>query len=261
MMRKIALFILCCFGLFLFSCKKDVKIEEKPDETKTQPASLVVNFSATANNKAIEPNDVWYKNSSDDGFTISLFNYYISNIKLTKQDGTIFAEPESYHLIQHINGSTSFTIANVPVGTYKSIEFLIGVDSLRNISGAQTGALDVANQMFWDWDTGYIFLKLEGEYYSVETPNSNFYAIHIGGFLGEHSCLQKASFDLAAPIVAKGGKSSTLKYKVSVDEIFDGPQKIGFDYYYGQVKFGPKIFRDISLNYIDIFQVESVTNP
>ena len=40
--------------------------------------------------------------------------------------------------------SLNFTIKDVPYGKYKSVEFLIGVDSVRNFSGAQYGALAVS---------------------------------------------------------------------------------------------------------------------
>jgi hypothetical protein len=239
----------------VFSCEKDVAIIAEPEDIT--PASLTISFEAVVNNTVVVPNTVWY---SDDNFTINTLNYYISNVKLKKSDGTVYAEPDSYHLIKHGEGINSFTITNLPDGAYTGIEFLIGVDSLRNISGAQTGALDVAEQMFWDWNTGYIFLKLEGEYISAEVPNGNFYAIHIGGFEGEFSCLQKVTLPLNTNVVAKKGRKCKINFETNVEELFDNPKKIGFDYYYGQLKYGPQIFTDISRNYTDMFSIKSVTN-
>ena len=37
----------------------------------------------------------------------------------------------------------------------------LGVDSLRNVTGVQTGALDPAMDMYWTWNTGYVMAKLE----------------------------------------------------------------------------------------------------
>ncbi len=69
----------------------------------------------------------------------------------------------------------------MPTGNYTGISYLIGVDSTRNVSGAQTGALAETNGMFWEWNTGYIFLKLEGT-----SPQSgeadHVIQYHIGGF-------------------------------------------------------------------------------
>jgi hypothetical protein len=62
------------------------------------------------------------------------------------------------------------------------MEFMIGVDSARNNSGAQTGALDPTNGMFWSWSTGYIMAKFEGT--SAQSPAAaNALKFHIGGFI------------------------------------------------------------------------------
>jgi hypothetical protein len=57
----------------------------------------------------------------------------------------------------------------------------LGVDSIRNVSGIQTGALDPLKGMFWTWNSGYVMAKLEG---SSESSNSagNRFTYHIGGF-------------------------------------------------------------------------------
>lgn len=112
--------------------------------------------------------------------TMTTLNYYISNIKLQQADGTWWSEEESYHLIKVGENTTpSITISNVPAGRYTNIQYMIGVDSLRNVSGAQTGALSPANSMFWNWNTGYIFVKAEGS--SDAAPNGIF-KYHLGGF-------------------------------------------------------------------------------
>lgn len=134
-----------------------------------------------------------YTNANGDTFKVTKFNYYISNIKLTKSDGSVFKETESYHLVQESNpASKAFTIANVPYGTYTAISFMIGVDSTRNVSGAQTGALDQANGMFWSWSSGYIMAKFEGT--SPQSPATNHaLTFHVGGFSGANSVLKDAS--------------------------------------------------------------------
>ena len=86
--------------------------------------------------------------------------------------------------------SKHFTIPNVPVGDYTGITFTIGVDSLRNVAGAQSGALDPSNNMFWSWNTGYIFLKMEGT--SPESP-SKALVFHVGGFMKPYNAIRTVS--------------------------------------------------------------------
>jgi len=249
-----------CFGILLkwllfTSCVKDTKIEpEQP--VKKDSTQLIVDFTAIANNEKLALTTKTYTNSSGDFFSVNMFNYYVSNVKLINVDGSVYIEPESYHLIKHTDGKTSFTIEKLPQGDYTQIEFLIGVDSIRNISGAQVGALDVANQMFWEWESGYIFLKLEGNYVSSSVTIEEAYAIHIGGFKGKFKCLQTAMLNFNTTLNAVGSKPSKIHINTVIDEIFKTPKHIGFDSYYGAI--GDPMFKSISENYKDMFVIAGV---
>lgn len=92
-------------------------------------------------------------------------------------------ELNSYHLInEEGTASKSFSFFVMPT-QYNSLSFLIGVDSLKNVSGAQTGGLDPLNGMFWTWNTGYIMFKMEGNSPSSSVVNNKI-EYHIGGFSG-----------------------------------------------------------------------------
>src|SRR5262249_39442029 len=155
-MNKITFVALLGLTLLLNACKKDTIVEDPQPElpplaNTNDSTSLMVSFTAIANNKTLRPVYGTYSNTSKDGFTVTKFNYYISNIKLYRDNGTVYVEPESYHIIKHVDSLTSFSINRLPEGTYNRVEFLIGVDSLRNVSGAQKGALDPKHEMFWTW--------------------------------------------------------------------------------------------------------------
>lgn len=242
-------------GLLTSSCKKDQPVTPEPDKT---PATVAVSFSAIVNGKALVINNVTYTNTSGDDFSISRFNYFVSLVKLKRADGSFYAEKESYHLIKHGSGLTSFTLNGVPPGDYTSIEFLIGVDSTRNVSGAQTGALDPGNEMFWDWNTGYIFFKLEGDYKTSKLQEKEGYAIHIGGFTGEYNVLQTYSTTFPQTFTVKPAQQARIFFKTNADEIFETPTRIGFDYYYSNITL--KTFWMFSANYKDMFSIDKLEN-
>lgn len=204
------------FAITLFSCKKDAEILIPDNKTKndTSKTSLVFKFEVEVNGQSLMSNSQWFTLANGDSFTVSKFNYYISNIKLKRDDGTIFSETESYHLNQHLENITSFAIQNVPFGTYTQIEFEIGVDSLRNHSGAQVGALDIGNGMFWTWNSGYIFFKLEGDYKTQSMTEKSDYAFHIG----TDELLKKCSFNLSTNITAKKDKQSVVTFNANIAE-------------------------------------------
>ena len=155
-----------------------------------------------------------YTTAQNEEIKISIFNYWITNIVLVREDGTEFVEAESYRLIRGDKASTQhFHIMNVPAGTYKAIKFMVGVDVPRNTSGAQTGALDptTSGDMFWNWNTGYIQAKLEGTSpQSTELNNAVIY--HIGGVKAGEETPRNVSIDFPQNMVV-GEKAGAVKIK------------------------------------------------
>ncbi len=252
-------FYIVVLPIILFSsCVKDTKIEPVPSEPSV-PGEVIFKFRAKVKNEDLVPETKMYTNATEDSFTVTKFNYYISNIRLTREDGSVYVESESYHLMEHVTGNTSFAMKQVPPGNYRKVEFLIGVDSLRNVSGVQQGDLNPGRGMFWNWEQGYLFFKLEGAFNTSNTPLTADYAIHVGGFAGPYACLQKCTFNTTQPVFVTGGKRSSVYYNVQIDEVFVTPKRIGFDYYYANTG-TEKIFRDISINYKDMFVIYKIEN-
>ena len=142
-----------------------------------------------------------------DTLNFSMFKYYVSNFRLKDTDGNWWSHPESYFLLDLSNGtSASATIENVPVGTYTEMSYMLGVDSARNVSGAQSGALSVTNGMFWSWTTGYIMIKTEG---TSPQAGSGSFAFHLGGFEGSNNIVTTKTVDFSALNleVKEGGNS------------------------------------------------------
>lgn len=218
-------------------CKKDSKTESPTptptpapnpgNENKTGGLSLFFENKVDSVGLAFDKD---YVNTNGDTFSISKFNYFISNIVLIKSDGSTFAEPESYHLVKHSDQTTYWiNLKNVPVGSYKSVKFTLGVDSARNVSGAQTGDLSMttASDMFWSWNTGYIFFKLEGK-----APRSGDSGkrleYHIGGIGGTYKAQRTMSFNISEPAEVSSSISPKVHFFTNVNKIFDGKTKIDF---------------------------------
>lgn len=255
-MFKIKTFVSLLFvSLLILSCKKDTEIVV-PDAAK-EP-TVAFNFKALVDNAPLVPNTKWYKNANNDSFCVTKLNYYISNLKFRRDDGSVYSEPNSYHIIKHVEGVTSFTVSNLPEGHYNQIEFLIGVDSVRNISGAQTGDLSPDSLMFWDWSTGYIFFKFEGQYKNTATPIADYYSMHIGGFKAPDNFIKKCTFNLSTHLIAEKNKQSKVFYNTSINEIFTNPIVVDFATY-ASVGGGRKA-HEISDNYKDMFTIDHIEN-
>lgn len=174
------------------ACKKDET--ETPSNTTDGTVNIAFSHVFGTNMLPFSLGKQFVHTKSGDTLNFSTFRYYVSNFKLKKSDGSWWSEPESYYLVDlSLPASLNIQLRNVPAGTYTDMSYTMGVDSLRNVSGAQTGALSVSNGMFWSWNSGYIMLKAEGS-----SPNSSTgsFSYHLGGFSGQFNIVtvKSASF-------------------------------------------------------------------
>lgn len=168
-----------------------------------------------------------YTTTAGDEFTLSTFKYYLSNITLRKADGSEYVVPESYFLVDVAQPtSTSFSLSDIPAGDYTSVKFTIGVDSARNVSGAQTGALAPSQGMFWNRDLGYIFLKLAGT--SPESADGKL-TFDIGGFKRPNKALRTVSPSLnGVTLQIRPERHPSMHLEADVLALFEGVHDIRF---------------------------------
>ena len=184
-------------------------------------ANLNITFVNTINNIPVILDSTTYTNCWNENFTISKLKYYISHVQLQQADKKIIPEQNSYHLINEEDTVSKSILLYMPPATYTSLSFLIGVDSLMNVSGAQTGALDPLNGMFWTWNNGYIMFKLEGSS-PQSTAVNNKLAYHIGGFAGTDKVLRTLTLQFNGDkVVLKKESTTTLIIQVDIGKIWN----------------------------------------
>jgi hypothetical protein len=238
--------------VFLFTgCKKDPEtIEPKQPE-----GTVEINVTNVAGNQLLALGTGTYINQNDT-FTVNRYLYYISNIKLFRDDNFTYIEKESYHLLDQADTtSCKFTLKEVPYGNYTGIEFIIGVDAARNVSGAQTGALDPIHAMFWSWSQGYIFAKMEGT--CASAPLGGF-TYHIGGFEGVGNSIVSAKPSFNGKHLHVSENPNKIYLKSDIMEWFKTPITIDFASH-GAVMSGKKS-AEIANNYADMFTVSAITH-
>ncbi|WP_276483868.1 MbnP family protein [Paraflavitalea pollutisoli] len=164
--------------------------------TYTVPAQLVLQFDNRVAGRKLVTDSVSYATPSGDSLTISLLQYFISNITLRKASGEKLVLPVAgnYFLIKQSDDTSRRIALDVPAGVYKDVSFLVGIDSLSSTLPVEkrTGVLDPAQGMsggegmYWTWNSGYIFFKLEGSSPSVPKDKTGFreFQYHIGGYGG-----------------------------------------------------------------------------
>jgi hypothetical protein len=200
-----------------------------------------------------------YTNGFGEQYLITKFKYYISNVSVSNIDVRSY-ETDSYHLIDEAKpASLSFSFP-VKIDTYGNLQLMLGVDSVRNVSGAQTGALDPLNDMFWTWNSGYIMAKLEGNSPQSAVVN-NKVEYHIGGFSGANNALKNLTLTLPAgkALAIREGKTSEIFIDADIDTWWQNPNDL-------RISTDPVITtpgamaKKIADNYSKMLQIKDVVN-
>lgn len=255
-----------------FSCDKNDDGEFGPNDK----GSIILEFDNVVGSQNLQLNGPQtYTNANGDQFNVTLLNYYISNIKLKKSDGTVYTVPQdsSYFLVQEsIAASREIELNNIPAGDYTEVTFMVGVDSLRNTLdlSKRTGILDPAahsgdDNMYWSWNSGYIFFKMEGlsPQATTDAAGNKKFRYHIGGFGGMNS---KTINNIKTVTRTFGDDKATVRSSITpqvhiivdVLKAFEGSSKVSIGAN-TTVMFAPYSV-NIANNYVEMFTVHHVHN-
>jgi hypothetical protein len=217
-MKNLNYIVLILF-VVLISCKGD-------DNVQQTPSDVALNFELLVDDAPLVFGDT-FTNAAGNDFRIRSFWIYLSNIKLIGSEGTLdFVVENSYHLLE--NGSDienprlSINLSAVPAGSYSRIEMAIGVNEPVNTDiSAVSGDLDPGRA--WNWDSGYKFLSLEGDFLPVGEETRGL-IMHIG--LNQN--YKELSFDLNQNVNINGN-STDLNFGLDINKMFQGLHIIDFN--------------------------------
>lgn len=228
------IFIAIIATLFFTSCKKD----GAPPFNPNIKADLTVEFDNIAGSSDLQLNTGNYINASGESFNVTKLKYYVSNFVLTNTNGSVYTVPQDscYFLIDESNEETHEPLLKVPEGEYKTLSFMLGIDSSRSTKdiSQRTGVLDPTGEgedMYWDLNSGYIFYNLEGTS-SASTSADGAFKYHIGGFGGDASPginnIKIITLDLTSRGTPKvtSGKITNIHLMVDVLKMFTGSTNI-----------------------------------
>ncbi|SEW34205.1 MbnP family protein [Chitinophaga arvensicola] len=200
---------------------------------------------------------VTYTNASGEEFTISRFRYFLSNFSLESVDGHVVTLPPAYYLVDDaIDSTKNIRLTPVPAGKYKSIRFLVGVDSIHNVSGVQSGALAVESGMFWTWNSGYIMAQIEGHSPVINTPLQEF-IFHCGGYKEKDQVLKYVTLPFSQPITIGEKQPPHIQLSADVEKWFL-PDTVSFKKIAVIMAPGVKA-RQVAGNYQHMFNITGIT--
>lgn len=214
---------------------------------------LIINFENVVDGKPLVFDTVIYKNALGQPFIITKFKYYISNISLKNENGKVVSFSDAYLINEEEPESKKIVLDDITTGSYTAITFTIGVDSVHNCNGAQTGALDPINAMYWAWNTGYIFVKMEGKSPVSKSPGT-LLEFHIGGYKAPYNCIRTVTLKIKKGLIIGYNGSGLLTIQANVAELFKTPTSIDFSKLSSVTDFHNST--TIANNYCDMFSIK-----
>lgn len=250
----------------LLACTKDVV-----DPIDNSVNAITLEFDNRVGAQKMALGSTTYKNGSGEEFTLTRFNYFISNVVLKKADGTVVKFADQYFLIRQ-SDPTSWEpkLKDVPAGDYKEISFTIGVDSTRSVSAIENraGVLDPASYgddaMYWSWNSGYIFVKMEGTSSAVplNSAGKRAFEMHIGGYGGRTVAgpnnLRSVTLPLTNKATVRKNIAPTIHLVADFLKVFDGPKTIRLAE--TNSVHNPAVADPLANNYMTMFVVDHVHN-
>lgn len=244
-------------SVVLFSCTNN------DDESITGEGSLKVEFDNIYKTADFAANTN-YTNSNGEIVSVSKVKYIVSNIVLTKEDGTTFTYPksQSYFILDELTPSTLvLNLLGIPAGNYTKIKYGIGVDKAQWEAGA-TGQGDFlttaqAAEMMWSWSAGYKFVAFEGTFTSATVTAATQFKVHTGQTGTDYNYAEVA-LDLPVDALVRTTITPQIHIMADLSQIIDGTNTINLSE--GATIMGGAKLALVTANIANMFEVEHVHN-
>ena len=171
--KLFSVFLLGSMVLLGIGCSEDDPVTPSIPEPNLK--SIEVRFMPTFGDDPLVLGQK-YVNAAGDSIAFTVLKFYASEFGLVNVDGSK-TPMEGIELVDfadsqvEANGYYSYTVKGEP-GTYSGLKFAVGVpfdQNHRDVS-TQTEPLGPNSGMYWGWNPGYQFFKVEGRVDSMGTP-------------------------------------------------------------------------------------------
>lgn len=212
-------------SLFALSCNND----DNSTEVSTATVQLTFDNRISAT-QDVNLGTTTFTNQNNESVVTNEFKYIVSNISLTKDDGTVFEYPKaaSYFVINEADsGSLTINLNEIPVGNYTHISFGIGVDQSEYPLDGLLNFVPTAEeaQMIWNWAAGYIFIKFEGNYTPQNGTEAPF-VIHVGSHGQTLDNYKFITLPLENTTNVSTGNTATITVQTYIEKILDATHSI-----------------------------------
>ncbi|MCK9617865.1 MAG: hypothetical protein M0R21_08505 [Lentimicrobiaceae bacterium] len=256
-MFKINFYILLFLTAFVvLSC-------EKNEEKKSQ---VFFSFSQEVNNNPLIFDSIMYVNAAGNNFMITEIQYFVSDFTFWK-DGKSYPFT-SQKFIKYVDTNIPATLnwdfpEKLPVGSYDSLSFTFGIDSVKNQSNIFANPPE--RDMFWPemMGGGYHYIKMNGKWIPEGQSQAQAFNLHIG--IGQiyandsSSTVVKFVQNYFKVVMTKHFQifenSNYLAIVMDVNSWFDTPEVYNLDFWGAHIMQNQNAMHAICLNGKDAFSL------
>ena len=155
--------------------------------------------------------------------SVTRLDFLLSNISLRRAEGdTWLGLTNWFAFLSPREGRTSFELNNIPAGTYDRVRFNVGVPSPANHGDpanypSQHPLNPNLNGLHWNWQGGYVFLAIEGQWRGDHAGESG-YSYHVAN--------DRLLMTVELPVTLALNAERELDLALNVDRIFSGKHRI-----------------------------------
>lgn len=207
------------FSLLLFlqwtSCSDD------SGNTIPENASVEIQFKPIYRGNELEMGNGKFNTENNNSVNLDLIKFYLSNITfITSKNEEVLAKDIVLIDLNSFGNQKKSSLIQIAPGNYKGIKMGLGVNASINNNDPtlydETHPLSVFNGMHWNWNNGFIFLKLEGKYNAAPNAENlpDTYLYH----LGLNQLYQTLNF--TKELVIDNNKTHSITFLIDVEKIF-----------------------------------------
>lgn len=203
-------------AVFLFSCNKDE--ETTPNENA---GKVSFQLSYDVDGHALLFDSVCHVNAAGNEYEVTTLQFILSDVKFHRADQTWYADTNAWYLDAREPDHSGFNIENIPNGTYTSLSFSLGLDSVHNMTGCLPNTMEFMSMAWPDaMGGGYHFMKLEGHF--KDGANLPGFAMHLG------TNMSRVDYTFSLPLTV-ADNTSTMGLSMNVNEWFETPEAYDFN--------------------------------
>lgn len=221
-----------------------------------------LHFIFSVDGDELQQDTMLYQNAAGNRYEVTEAQYFISNVILTKSDGTqhaIKSDQCAHYVDADIPGTLVWHPGDeLPAGVYTSVSFVFGLAPELNITHAYTDAPE--NNMSWPavLGGGYHYMKINGRWQAPDETAHPF-NLHSGRVLTAEGDTLEHSFTVTLPLVQKTLSKDGIMdivLDMNINRWFISPHIYDFNEYGGSIMQNAAAQEVLEANGWDVFQAK-----